>query len=185
MQRIWTLGHSTRSLDDFVEVLRHHDVRQIADVRAYPGSRRHPHFGREALQQALSARGLVYAWMPGLGGRRRATADSQANKGWRVEAFRAYADYMATESFQAALNDLEVWARAQNTAYMCAEAVHFRCHRWLISDALVARGWSVLHLASTQVAKAHVLTDFAQVDSSRRLTYPGQGALPWHDEEGF
>ncbi len=181
MKRIWTIGHSTRDWGAFADLLRHHGIAQLADVRSYPGSRRHPHFARAALEAALPENGIAYRWMRALGGRRRPDPDSTANAAWRVEAFRAYADYMATDAFRAALAELEAWASAASTAYMCAEAIHSRCHRWLISDALVARGWSVLHMRDERAPAEHVLTDFARVDSRRQLTYPGQGTLPLED----
>ena len=175
--RIFTIGHSTRSLDELVALLRHHGIEQLADVRSYPGSRRLPHFGRAALEAVLPAAGIAYRWMPGLGGRRRPRADSP-NRGWRVDGFRAYADYMRTPEFAAARDELEAWARQVPTAFMCAEAWFRKCHRQLLADALVVRGWEVLHVTSEAPPEPHRLTGFAQPEADGQLLYPADGELP-------
>ena len=126
--RLWTVGHSTRSLDQFLELLAAHDIEVVADVRRYPGSRRWPHFAREPLAESLAVRGLGYEWFPELGGRRAPHADS-ANTAWRSAAFRGYADYMATEPFAEGLARLADLGCGLRTAIMCAEAVWWRCHR--------------------------------------------------------
>src|SRR5262249_38647880 len=151
--------------------LRAHDVVQLADVRTIPRSRRHPHFGREALQQSLAACGIAYRHLPALGGLRKPRRDSP-NNAWRVEGFRGYADYMETPEFERALDDLVEWARRGPTAIMCAEAMWWQCHRQLIADALVAREIEVLHIMSAAPAPAHRLTAFARVQD-RRVRYPG------------
>jgi uncharacterized protein (DUF488 family) len=166
---IYTIGHSTRPLEDFIALLRAHGVAQLVDIRSIPRSRRHPHFSSEALSASLAKQGILYRHSPALGGMRKPRRDSR-NTAWRVEGFRGYADYMETEAFQAALDDLVALAGQAPTAIMCAEAVWWRCHRQLVADALVARGIEVRHITSASAAPAHALTDFAQVED-RRVTY--------------
>jgi uncharacterized protein (DUF488 family) len=168
---IYTIGHSTRSEDELLALLRDPDVRLVADVRAFPSSRRHPQFNRSALAEWLGAAGIRYVHMPGLGGR-RVPRPGSPNGGWRETAFQGYADYMQYAEFQRALDDLEVAARERTTAIMCAEAVWWRCHRRLIADALVVRGWRVEHLGIGESRAVHELTEFAVVDSSGTITYP-------------
>ena len=159
--RIFTIGHSTRALDEFIGLLKREGVTHLADVRAFPFSRRHPHFNGEQLAPALAAEGISYTHFPSLGGRRRAKKDSH-NTAWRNSGFRGYADYMETPAFASALDSLMEAGRKQPTAIMCAEAVPWRCHRSLISDALTARGVEVLHIMDTG-HKPHTLTSFARV----------------------
>ena len=168
---VYTIGHSTRALDEFVRLLRTHGITQLADVRTIPKSRRHPHFAGEALAQSLPAAGIAYRHLPGLGGLRKPSRDS-ANGGWRHASFRGYADYMQTPAFAAALDGLMEWAKEGATAVMCAEAVWWQCHRQLIADALLARGVEVRHIVSDKPAAAHALTSFARVDGER-VSYPG------------
>jgi uncharacterized protein (DUF488 family) len=168
---IYTIGHSTRSLDEFVGLLNAHGVRQLADIRSVPRSRRHPHFAADALSASLPAAGITYRHLPGLGGHRKARHDSP-NTAWRHEGFRGYADYMQTREFVGALDDLVAWSADAVTALMCAEAVWWRCHRQLTADALVARGVDVAHIMSASAAPAHTLTDFARVVDGQ-ATYPG------------
>jgi uncharacterized protein (DUF488 family) len=165
---IFSVGHSNTSLEVLFGYLENHGVAGVADVRAYPASRRHPHFGREALAAACAARGIDYRWLPGLGGRRKAIAGSP-HVAWREEGFRAYADYMDTPDFAAALAELEAMAAATPTAFMCAEALWWQCHRRLIADALLVRGWDVRHIVGEQ-ASPHALPDFARVEG-RRIVY--------------
>ncbi|HTK30279.1 MAG TPA: DUF488 domain-containing protein [Vicinamibacterales bacterium] len=167
---IYTVGHSTRSLDELVGLLRGAGVVQLGDIRTVPRSRRHPQFWREALEQSMPAAGIAYRHLPALGGLRKPRPDS-ANGAWRHEGFRGYADYMQTPAFQAALADLIAWAAAAPTAIMCAEAVWWRCHRQLVADALVANGVEVRHILSAGQAPAHTLTEFARVEGGR-VTYP-------------
>jgi uncharacterized protein (DUF488 family) len=167
---IFTVGHSTRPLDELVALLARNGVTQLADVRTVPKSRRHPHFVREALAQSLPRAGIAYRHFPGLGGLRTPRPDS-TNTAWRNEGFRGYADYMQTPAFAQALDDLLVWA-THPTAIMCAEAVWWQCHRQLIADALVARRVEVRHIVSTAAPEAHRLTEFARV-AGTRVTYPG------------
>ena len=170
--RIYTIGHGNRTFDEFVDALRTHDIGQLVDVRSFPGSRRNPQFGREAFARSLPADGIAYLWMKDLGGRRRAQPESP-NTGWRVEGFRAYADYMGTPEFAAALDELIRLSRATPTAYMCAERLWWQCHRRLISDALTVRGMEVLHILDANKADPHKLTDFLRVDDGR-LVYPAR-----------
>src|SRR5437870_10641503 len=142
---IYTVGHSTRSLETFLALLAEHQIRLLVDVRRYPASRRYPHFAQEPLAAALEAVGIAYRHDADLGGRRAARRDS-ANTAWRSAGFRGYADYMETPAFEDALARLRELARARPTAILCAEAVPWRCHRQLIADALVARGEEVGHI---------------------------------------
>ncbi len=167
---IWTIGHSTRPLDELIDLLRRHEIGCIADVRTVPKSRRHPHFAREALERALPEAGIRYEHFAGLGGLRKPRRDS-SNLGWRHPSFRGYADYMQTPAFQSALARLEELAETVRTAVMCAEAVWWQCHRQLIADALVARGHEVRHIMADG-APRHVLTSFARVRDGR-VDYPG------------
>jgi uncharacterized protein (DUF488 family) len=168
---IYTVGHSTRSAEDLLALLRQAEVELVADVRAFPNSRRHPQFNRAALAEWLPEAGIGYVHMPGLGGRRKPTADSP-NGGWREAAFRGYADYMGSEEFRGVLSELEDEAHERPTAVMCAEAVWWRCHRRLIADALTARGWRVEHLGLGQPPPTHELPDFAVVERDGTVTYP-------------
>src|SRR5262249_11550038 len=157
-------------------MVRAHDILGIADVRRYPASRRHPHFAREALGEALTREGIAYDWLPGLGGRRHGRPDSP-HTAWRSAAFRAYADHMETAEFRTELARLLVLAAARPTAVLCAEAVFWRCHRQLLADALVARGVEVRHVTGPGPSAAHRLTSFARVEGEHVLYDRGQGAL--------
>ena len=167
---IYTIGHSTRTLDELIEVLRAHGIKVLADVRKFPGSRRLPWFNAPNLAATLPQAGIDYRPFTGLGGRRKALQDSP-NAGWRNDSFRGYADYMQTPQFAAALIELMEIAARSPTAIMCAEAVPWRCHRSLIADALLVRGWRVLDIYDAVKATPHKLTPFAQVEGTR-LTYP-------------
>ncbi|HJZ88394.1 MAG TPA: DUF488 domain-containing protein [Polyangia bacterium] len=168
---IWSIGHGNRSLDELARALEAHGVQALADVRSFPGSRRHPHFGREALAASLPSLGIDYTWWPDLGGRRKVRPDS-IHVGWQVAAFRAYADYMETPRFQAAL-DLLLRAAAQRpSAFMCAERLWWQCHRRLLSDALAVRGLAVVHILDAHKGEPHKLTPFLHVDGER-LVYRG------------
>jgi len=190
---VFTIGHSTRTLDEFLALLHAHHIVQLADIRTVPRSRRHPHFSIEALSKSLPAAGIAYRHMPGLGGLRKPRRDS-TNAGWRHPGFRGYADYMETAEFEKALDELMAWATqapspereslrssaralasgggAPRAVIMCSEAVWWRCHRQLVADALVARGVTVRHIMSARAAPEHSLTDFARVVDGR-VTYPG------------
>ncbi len=171
--RIYTIGHSTRSIDEFLTLLLAHHVEQLADIRTIPRSRRHPQFGQEALAAQLAAHALTYRHLPGLGGLRHPRRDSP-NTGWRNDSFRGYADYMQTPAFEAALDGLIEMARTTATAIMCAEAVWWRCHRSLVADALVVRGVDVLHVTSTAAPSPHQLNPMAQVAGGRITYRPAQ-----------
>ncbi|HSD77345.1 MAG TPA: DUF488 domain-containing protein [Solirubrobacteraceae bacterium] len=166
----YTVGHSTHELQAFVALLRGAGVGGIADVRRWPRSRRHPQFDDDALAVELPLRGIAYDHLPALGGRRRPVPGSP-NDGWQQEAFRGYADHMATREFAAGLERLEELCAARPTAAMCAEAPWWRCHRRLVADALLARGWDVLHLAPGGRAARHELPEFAVV-ADGLVTYP-------------
>ena len=168
---IYTIGHSTRPLDDFIALLGAHRVTQVVDIRSIPRSRRHPHFSSGALSASLREAAMVYRHSTALGGMRKPRRDSP-NTAWRVEGFRGYADYMETEAFRTGLDELIAVAGEAQTAIMCAEAVWWRCHRQLVADAIVARGIEACHITSTSVAAAHRLTEFAQVRDGL-VTYRG------------
>jgi uncharacterized protein (DUF488 family) len=167
---IFTVGHSTRSAEEFLALLKAHGIQAIADVRLIPKSRRYPHFHDDQMAQWLPDAGIAYVPFKQLGGRRRPAKDS-INIGWRNESFRGYADFMQQEAFSRAVDELMALASQWPTATMCAEAVPWRCHRSLISDALLVRGWRVLDVTSATKAAAHKLTPFAKVDGLR-ITYP-------------
>ena len=179
---IFTVGHSTHALDRAVELLRRHGVEALADVRRMPGSRRLPHWSADRLAVDLPAAGIAYVHVGELGGRRPA-APGSLNDGWRVAAFRGYADHMASEEFAAGLARLEARAAERTTAVMCAEALWWRCHRRLVADALVARGWRVLHIGADGRLSEHELTPFARVDGER-LTYPAEATEPLRAADG-
>lgn len=176
---MWTIGHSTLTLDAFVELLEENGIRTLVDVRRYPGSRRHPHFAREALERSMTERGIGYRWLPELGGRRRARKDSR-NDGWRNASFRGYADYMETPAFDEALALLARIGEDGHTAFMCAEHAWQQCHRGLISDRLKLQGVEVLHILGRGRRQVHPFTEPARVVAGR-LTYAAdvqQHALP-------
>jgi uncharacterized protein (DUF488 family) len=164
-----TIGHSTRTLEDFLALLAREGIRAVFDVRAFPMSRRHPHFNGDELAAALRASSIAYTHVPSLGGRRKLRAGSH-NTAWRNESFRAYADHMGTPEFRRGLDTVIASARSMPTTIMCAEAVPWRCHRWLIADALVARGCEVRHVLDAGVDR-HTLSDFARVVDTE-VTYP-------------
>ena len=166
---VYTIGHSTRDIDRFIALLEREHIQHVADVRSFPGSRRNPQFGREALAASLAARGIGYSHHPELGGRRHTRPDSP-NGAWRNESFRGYADYMLTPAFATALDVLLDRAARERTAIMCAEAVPWRCHRSLISDALVVRGVDVQHILDART-EPHHMTPFAIVRDGV-LCYP-------------
>ena len=169
-RRLWTIGHSTRSNEELLILLRSQELQRLIDIRRYPGSRRYPHVHSAALAKSLPAVGIRYEDMPRLGGRRTARSDSP-NGGWKNASFRGYVDYMQTEAFDQALDALMAHAAEARTAIMCAEAVPWRCHRSLVADALVARGWEVLHILGVGQVTPHRLTSFAMVQDGR-LLYP-------------
>jgi uncharacterized protein (DUF488 family) len=173
--RIWTIGHSARSIEEFLELLRSHGIGRILDVRLLPGSRRHPHFNAENLAASLADAGIDYRHFPELGGRRKADPNS-ANLAWRNASFRGYADYMQSSDFERGLGRAMSFAADRPSALLCAEAVPWRCHRSLIADALLARGWEVLDIFGLGEAKLHRLNSFAKVEGER-VTYPQEEPL--------
>lgn len=168
--KLYTIGHSTRALDEFLAILEAHNIKTLVDVRTVPRSRRVPQFNTENLAESLPRHHIQYLHLPALGGLRKTRPDS-INTGWRNDSFRGYADYMQTPAFEEGLKDLISIAKKNPTVIMCAEAVPWRCHRSLIADALLVRGWEVIDLFSQTSAKPHKLTDFAKVDGTH-LTYP-------------
>lgn len=167
---IHTIGHSTRAIEVFFELLRAHDIQLLIDVRRWPASKRHPHFNRAALAAALSIQGIDYLWRGDLGGFRKPAPDSP-NRAWQVGAFRAYADFMLTPDFAAIMDQLEPLAAQRRVALMCAEAVPWRCHRQLVADAFLIRGWTVQHIFDKD-CRPHALPPFAEVDG-KRILYSG------------
>jgi len=172
---IWTIGHSTRPIVDFIDLLKINDVETIADVRRFPGSRRYPQYNEAALRQTLANAGVGYAWLPSLGGRRRPAPDSP-NDVWRNAAFRGYADHIATEEFASGLFDLLMIAEGSRTAIMCSEAVWWRCHRSLIADVLCSIGISVLHILDGAKTSAHPYTSAARIVDGE-LTYSSSSLI--------
>jgi uncharacterized protein (DUF488 family) len=167
---VFTVGHSTHSLEAFLGLLARHGVQTVADVRRFPRSRRNPQFDSGSLARGLRARGLRYEHVESLGGRREPRPGS-VNAGWEHPAFRGYADHMAGTEFAAGIEQLEELARGGPTAVMCAESLWWRCHRRLVADALLLRGWTVRHIGPDGRAELHELTPFAVGDAAT-LTYP-------------
>ena len=181
LNRIYTIGHSTRTLAELVGLLRDHGVTRLADIRRFPGSRRHPHFSRESLEQTLPRRtGIAYEHFEDLGGRRKPLKNSP-NGAWESDQFRGYADHMATPAFRAAVDRLLDPPATDNqqpaTAVMCAEAVPWRCHRNLLSDDLVRRGIEVLHIIGPGPAQPHVMSEMAKIDGDRVIYPPPQARM--------
>ncbi len=169
---LYTIGHSTRTFNELVAVLRAHGIERLVDIRAFPMSRRLPHFNRENLELHLPESGIEYLWMKELGGRRKKIRDDSPNTALRNETFRNYADYMLTSGFQTAATSLVQLAEHKPTAYMCAERVYFHCHRMLLSDYLVAHGHVVLHIDGMGPARPHKLMDVARLNGDQ-LEYSG------------
>jgi uncharacterized protein (DUF488 family) len=168
---IYTIGHSTRTFEEFLELLKAHGIDRVVDVRTVPGSKRVPQFNRESITKRLAGAGIGYTHMKGLGGWRKPRKDSP-NTAWRNESFRGFADYMQSEEFEENLAGLIALSKDQQIALMCAEAVPWRCHRSLIADALSTRGIEVRHITGPGEAKPHEMTDFAKVEGTK-VTYPG------------
>lgn len=166
---IYTIGHSTHSIEEFVAMLQSFDIRMLVDIRRFPGSRKYPQFNKEQLNGALTRSGIQYIHMEALGGRRQMRKDSK-NDRWRNSSFRGYADYMEGADFQAAIKMLEAVALRQPTAYMCSEALWWRCHRSMVSDYLKAGGWKVLHILTAGKVQEHPYTSAACV-SGKTVVY--------------
>lgn len=170
MTTVYTVGHSNRTIDELVEILRAHGVRRLVDVRTVPKSRSNPQFAGDALAASLRVAGITYRWVRELGGLRHSRKGSP-NGAWRNASFRGYADHMQTDEFAAAVDDLVTRSRHDDLAVMCAEAVPWRCHRSLIGDALLVRGIDVVDIMSATSARPHTLRSFAKVDGTR-VWYP-------------
>lgn len=171
---LYTVGHSTRSLDELVEVLRSASVTCLVDIRKIPRSRTHPQFNADVMPRALAPHAIRYVQLAALGGRRGKRTDAHVdNAGWQVQAFRNYADYALTDTFRAGLDQLLSLAAHETCAIMCAEAVWWRCHRRIVADHVLARGQPVVHLLSATKQEPAVLTPFAVVGPHARVTYPG------------
>lgn len=171
LSTVWTVGHSSRPLTHFLDLLVRYRIEAIADVRRFPGSKRQPAYAQSPLQASLARRGIEYVWLPALGGRRRPRADSP-NTAWRNESFRGYADHMASAEFASGMDELLALAAESRTAMMCAEAVWWRCHRGLIADTLSMAGVEVLHIVDERSCSAHPLTSAARIVRGR-LSYAG------------
>jgi uncharacterized protein (DUF488 family) len=170
-RKLWTLGHSTRPVEQFLAILSENKIETLADVRRFPGSRRYPQFNQENLSRALGEAGITYTHFPALGGRRTAPSENTQNSAWRVAAFAAYADYMLTAEFKEAFDELRTLAESSRTAIMCAEALPWRCHRRLIADQFLAEAWNVFDIIAPGSTKPHELPPFAKV-SNGKVTYP-------------
>jgi uncharacterized protein (DUF488 family) len=176
MSTLYTIGHSTRTLDELLEVLHAHSIVTLVDIRSLPMSRRLPHFNRESLEKTLPQAGIRYVWMKELGGRRKKIRDESPHIALRSPSFRNYADYMLTEEFRSAIADLIELADQSPTAYMCAERVYFRCHRMMVSDWLVGHGHQVLHIDSIGPTKPHNLMAEARLVDDQ-IIYRGDRLL--------
>jgi len=155
MATLFTIGHSTRRVDELIEALQAHSIQTLVDIRSFPMSRRLPHFNGESLEKTLPEAGIHYVWMKELGGRRKKSLENSPNVALRNDSFRNYADYMLTPEFGSAISDLLKLSDQSRMAFMCAERVYFRCHRMLVSDWLVAHGHEVLHIDDAKPAKPH------------------------------
>lgn len=173
-ETLWTVGHSTRSIEQFIELLRHHDISAVADVRRFPGSRRLPHFGEDALRRSLTEQGIEYRFIPQLGGRRRPIAGS-ANTSWRNASFQGYADHMQSEEFADGLAQLLQLGAEHRTTMMCAEVLWWRCHRSLVSDVVKLRGIEVLHIQDEKHVCEHPFTAPARLLDGQLSYRPDKG----------
>lgn len=171
MKTIWTVGHSTHSLEEFMGILHSASIECVADIRSFPGSRKFPHFNREALEISLPANNILYIHFRELGGRRKVRPDSP-NTNWHHPAFRGYADYMETDSFKCAITELETLASGKRTACMCSEALWWRCHRSMVSDWLKLHGWIVLHLTGVGKSREHTYTPAARIYNAELFYSP-------------
>lgn len=172
MATIYTIGHSTRSQEDFLALLQAQGITRLVDIRAFPASRRHPHFNRDAMQAWLAEAGVEYLWERDLGGRRGKGMPDSPNKGIQNDSFRNYADYMLTAPFAAAASRVAELAAERPTAIMCAEAVYFQCHRMLVSDYLTAHGDEVLHITDAKKPRSHKPTAEGRIVEGKWV-YPG------------
>jgi uncharacterized protein (DUF488 family) len=171
-KQVFTIGHSTHSLEEFIQMLKSFEIKQLVDIRNYPGSRRYPHFNKESLAISLAQEGIDYIHCKDLGGRRKTNVDSH-NTRWRLPAFRGYADYMEAEPFKKAIEELQILAHQKRTAYMCSEAVWWRCHRALVSDYLKNEGWTVTHIMGIGKGEEHPFTSPARIVEGRLVYSDG------------
>lgn len=171
-RQIWTIGHSSRSAKEFLDLLLRNGIRCLVDIRRFPGSRTHPQFSQSSLAENLQEEGIAYHHLVGLGGRRKGRLPDSPNHAWRVESFNAFADYMLQPDFEESLAELVSLAEDRPTVMMCSEAVPWRCHRRLISDVLTLRGWEVLEIIGTQPPREHQLTPFGS-PRGKHVVYPG------------
>ncbi len=169
---IWTIGHSTRTIEEFIEILKGFGIEGVVDVRTVPRSRHNPQFNKDELERLLPEAGIEYVHQKDLGGLRHPVKDS-INTAWRNDSFRGYADYMQTPAFNEALTRLMEYARGRRTAIMCAEAVPWRCHRSLIADALLVRGFEAVEIMGEGKSRPHQMTSFAVVRGTA-VQYPGE-----------
>ena len=176
MATLYTIGHSTRTIEELIAPLQAHSIHTSVDIRAFPMSRRLPHFNRENLEKSLAEAGIHYAWIKELGGMRKKSLAESPNTALRNASFRNYADYMLSSEFEQAMAELIALAENSRTAYMCAERVYFKCHRMLVSDWLVAHGHEVLHIDNEKPAKPHKLIAEARMEDGR-LIYRGDRLL--------
>lgn len=165
-KEIWTIGHSTRSIEEFITMLQSFAIEKLVDVRSLPGSNKFPHFNQDRLKKTLEENGITYLYEKDLGGRRKPSPDSH-NTIWKNKSFRAYADYMETQDFAVALEELESMAKQSKIAMMCAEAVWWRCHRSMIADALKAENWKVYHIMDVDKSTEHPYTKPAKVKDGK------------------
>jgi uncharacterized protein (DUF488 family) len=176
MATLYTIGHSTRAIEDLIAALQAHSIKTLVDIRAFPMSRRLPHFNRESLEKSLREEGIRYLWMKELGGRRKKSLEASPNIALHNDSFRNYADYMLSPEFEQAMAELVGLAKQSRTAYMCAERVYFKCHRMLVSDWLVAHGNEVLHIDNEKPAKPHKMMSEARIEDGR-VIYRGDRLL--------
>lgn len=175
MRTIYTIGHSTRSIDEFIALLTHYGVTRLVDIRSVPGSRHNPQYGQATFKESLEDRGFGYTYLKKLGGWRRGPSGPK-NAGWRNASFRSYADYMQTSTFHEGLDELLLLAKSESVAIMCAEAVPWRCHRSLVGDALLVRDIAVRDIMSLTNSPTHKLTSFAEVNGTN-ITYPASNIV--------
>jgi uncharacterized protein (DUF488 family) len=165
---VWTIGHSTHPLDEFMAMIKSYRIERVADIRSLPGSKRYPQFNKEALEVSLPENNIKYIHLSELGGLRKTRPDS-VNTGWRIAAFRGYADYMESDAFKKAIQELESYACEKRTAYMCSEALWWRCHRSLVSDYLKVHGWIVNHIMGIGKYQEHAYTSPAEIVNGELL----------------